>query len=197
MTDQLTTVSLYSWMSCRAYPVYRNTKLLLKGNQTFSLHDSRTSSCCSDNCLLIRTDHGTKQEDFLQMWRSSPQRFFVSILYFVVVDCCAGFENGIDKQENRDERTANFESRKPRRDRITADNRPQKRNGNTRVSKSPCFFDCQFYFLYYIVVAEPFRCLLIFIRGKRDSTFRHLKLCCRVFWNKLYLSEVKIANYLE
>jgi len=66
------------------------------------------------------------------MWRRSPQRFFVSVLYFVVVDCCAVFENGIDKQENRIERNANFQSGKPRRDRITADNKPQKRNGNTR-----------------------------------------------------------------
>ena len=127
MTDQLSTVSLYS--SVLAYPVYRNTKLLLKGNQSFSLYDSRA---CSDDCLLIRTDHGTKQENFLQMWRRSPQRFFVSVLYFVVVDCCAVFENGIDKQENRDKRTANFESGKPRRDLFPADNIPQKRNGISR-----------------------------------------------------------------
>ena len=59
MTDQSITVSLYSYVL--AYPVYRNTKLLLKGNLTFSLHDSQA---CSDNCLLIRTDHGTKEENF-------------------------------------------------------------------------------------------------------------------------------------
>ena len=35
MTDQLITASLYKYVL--AYPVYRNTKLLLKGNQTFSL----------------------------------------------------------------------------------------------------------------------------------------------------------------
>ena len=127
VTDQLRTVSFYS--SFLTYPVYRNTKLLLKGNQTFSLYDSRA---CSDNCLLVRTDHGTKQENFVQMWRRSPQRFFVSVLYFVVADCCAVFENGIDKQENRDERDANFKSGKPRPDRVTADNRPQERYGNTR-----------------------------------------------------------------
>ena len=127
MTDQLITVSFYSFVL--AYPVYRNTKLLLKGNQSFSIHDTRA---CSDNCLLIRTDHGTKQENFLQMWRRSPQRFFVSVLYFVVVDCCTVFENGIDKQENRDERTANFKSRKPLRDQITTDNRTQKQNGHAR-----------------------------------------------------------------
>ena len=128
MTDQLITVSLYSYVL--AYPVYRNTKLVLKGNQTFSLHDNRA---CSDNCLLIRADHGTKQENFLQMWRRSAQRFFVSVLYFVVVDCCAVFENGIDQQENRDKRTANFESGKPHRYQITANNRSQKRNYHTRV----------------------------------------------------------------
>ena len=111
MTDQLITVSLYS--SVLAYPVYRNTKLLLTENQTFSLYDSRA---CSDNYLLIKTDHGTKQENFLQMWRRSPQRFFVYVLYFVVADCCAVFENGIDKQENRDERDADFKSGKPRPD---------------------------------------------------------------------------------
>ena len=111
MTDQLITVSLYS--SVLAYPVYRNTKLLLTENQTFSLYDSRA---CSDNYLLIKTDHGTKQENFLQMWRRSPQRFFVSVLYFVVADCCAVFENGIDKPENRDERDADFKSGKPRPD---------------------------------------------------------------------------------
>ena len=53
-------------------------------------------------------------------------------LCFVVVDRGVVFENGIDKQENRDERTANFQSREPRRDRITADNRAQKRYGNSR-----------------------------------------------------------------
>ena len=54
----------------------------------------------------------------------SPQRFIVSVLYFVVVvDRGAVFENGIDKQENRDEHTVNFESGKPRRDGITADNK--------------------------------------------------------------------------
>ena len=90
------------------------------------------SQTCSDNSLLIRTDHGTKQENFLQMWRRSPQRFIVSVLYFVVVDRGAVFENGFDKQENRDERTANFQSREPRRDRITAANRAQKRYGNSR-----------------------------------------------------------------
>ena len=127
MTDQLITVSLYSCVL--ACPVYRNTKRLLKGNQTFSLHDSRA---CSDNCLLLRINHGTKQENFVQMWRRSPQRFIASVLYFVVVDRGAVFENGIDKQENRDERTANFESGKQCQDGITADNRPQKRNGNAR-----------------------------------------------------------------
>ena len=96
-----------------AYPVYRNTKLLLKANSTLSLHDTQA---CSDNCLLITTDHGTKQENFLQMWRRSPQRLFVSVLYFVVVDCCDVLENGIDKQENRDQRTANCKSGKPRPD---------------------------------------------------------------------------------
>jgi len=76
--------------------------------------------------FVIRTDHGTKEENFLQMWRRSPQRFFVSVLYFVVVDYCAVFENGIDKQESIDERNANFQSGKPRRDRLTADNKSQK-----------------------------------------------------------------------
>ena len=66
------------------------------------------------------------------MWRRSPQRFLVSVLYFAVVDCCAVFENGIDKQENRVKRAANFQSGKPRRVRFTADNRPQKRKGHTR-----------------------------------------------------------------
>ena len=126
MTDQLRTVSFYSYVL--SYPVYRNTKLLLKGNQSFSLYDSRA---CSDNCLLIRTHHGTKQENFLQMWRRFPQRFFVSVLYFVVVDCCAVFENGIDKQENRDVRTENFEIGKPCGERTTAGTeRTQKRNEN-------------------------------------------------------------------
>ena len=87
------------------------------------LHDSRA---CSDNCLLIRTDYGTKQGNFFQMWRRSPQRFFVSVLCFVVVDRGAVFENGIDKQENRDERTANFGYGKPHQDRITADDCPQQ-----------------------------------------------------------------------
>ena len=83
------------------------------------------------------------------MWRRSPQRFIVSVLCFVVVDRGAAFENGIDKQENRDERTANFESGKPRRDRITADNRPQKTKWKRqRVSTRP-FFDCQFYYFRY------------------------------------------------
>jgi len=81
--------------------------------------------------LLITTSYGTKQKNFLQVWRYSPQKFFVSVLYFVVVDRGAVFKNGIDKQENRDERIANFESGKPHGDRITADNKPQKRNGNT------------------------------------------------------------------
>ena len=127
MTAQLITVSLYS--SVLAYPLYRNTKLLLKGNQKFSLFNTRA---CSDNCLLIRTDHGTKQENFLQMWGRSPQRFFVSVLYFAFVDCCAVFENGVDKQENRDERDANFKTWKPHPDWVFADNRPQKRYQNTR-----------------------------------------------------------------
>ena len=95
-----------------------------KSNIQFTLQSSLLS-------YSVRTDHGTKQENFLQMWRCSPQRFFVSVLYFVVVDCCAVFENRIDKQENRDERTENFESGKPRRDRITADNKTQERNGDT------------------------------------------------------------------
>ena len=64
------------------------------------------------------------------MWRRSPQRRIVPVVYFVLVDRGAVFENGIDKQENRDERTANFESGKPHGDRITADNTPQKRNRN-------------------------------------------------------------------
>ena len=110
--------------------IYRNTKLLLKGTKR-SVYRT-VSRACSDNCLLLRTDHGTKQENFLQMLRRSPQRFIVSVLCFVVVDRGVVFENGIDKQENRDERTANFESRKQCQDRITADNTPQKRNGNTR-----------------------------------------------------------------
>ena len=71
-------------------------------------------------------------EKFLQMWRRSPETFIVSVVYFVVVDRSAVFDNGIDKQKNRDERTTNLESGKPRRDRITADNKPQKRNRNTR-----------------------------------------------------------------
>ena len=33
---------------------------------------------------------------FLQMWRRSPQRFIVSVLYFVFVDCGAVFGNGIE-----------------------------------------------------------------------------------------------------
>ena len=120
------TVSLYS--SVLASPVYRNTKLLLKGNQSFSLHDSRA---CSDNCLLIATDHGTKQENVLQVQLRCPQRFFVSVLYFDLVDRDTVYENGIDKQENRDEGTANFQSGKPHQDRITTGNIPQKTNGNT------------------------------------------------------------------
>ena len=60
------------------------------------------------------------------MWRRSAQRIFVSVLCFVVVDCCAVLENGIDKQENRDERAANFEYGKPHEDRITEDNCPQQ-----------------------------------------------------------------------
>ena len=124
MTDQLRTVSFYSYVS--SYPVYRNTKLLLQGNQSFSLYDSRA---CSDNCLSIRTDHGTKQENFLPMWQRSPQRFFFSDLYSVVVDCRAVFENGIDKQENTDERTENFEVGKPCGARIPAGTeRTQMRN---------------------------------------------------------------------
>ena len=127
MTDQLTTVSAYN--SVLAYPVYtQEHETAAKGNQSFSLYDSRA---CSDNCLLIRTHHGTKQENFLQMWRRFPQRFFVSVLYFVVVDCCAVFENGIDKQENRDVRTENFEIGKPCGERTTAGTeRTQKRNEN-------------------------------------------------------------------
>ena len=70
-------------------------------------------------------------EKFLQIWRRSPQRFIVSFLYFVVADRGAVFENGIDKQKNRDERITNLESGKPRRDRITANNKLQKRNRNT------------------------------------------------------------------
>ena len=31
----------------------------------FSLHGSQG---WSDNCLLIKTDHGTKEENYLQMW---------------------------------------------------------------------------------------------------------------------------------
>ena len=128
MTDQLITVSLYS--SVLTYPAYRNTKLLLKGNQSFSLQDT---PACSDNCLLIRIDHGTKrQENVLQMWRSCSQSFFASVLYFVVVGCCAVFENVIDKQENRNERTTNFENGKSHRDWITTENKTQKRNGQTR-----------------------------------------------------------------
>ena len=100
-----------------------------KSNVQFTRQSSLT---CSDNCLLLRINHGTKRENFLQMWRRPPQRFIVSVLYFVVVDRGVVFENGIDKQENRDERTANLESGKQRRDRITTDNRPQKRNGNAR-----------------------------------------------------------------
>lgn len=84
MTDELTTVSIYSYVW--VYPVYRNTKLMRKGNQSFSLHDIRA---CSDNCLLISTDHGTKQENVLQIWRRSLQRFFIYVLYFVVIDQCA------------------------------------------------------------------------------------------------------------
>ena len=66
------------------------------------------------------------------MWRRFPQRFFGFVLYFDVVDCCVVFENGIDQQENGDERTANFESGKLLGDQISADNGPQKRNGNAR-----------------------------------------------------------------
>jgi len=131
MTDPLMTVSLYSCMSCRAYPVYRNKKLLLKEIKRL-VYTTVELVPVVQTTVLIRTDHGTKQENFLQMWRRSPQRFFVSVLHIVVVDCSAVFENGIDKQENRVERNANFQSGKSRRDRITADNIPQKRNGNTR-----------------------------------------------------------------
>ena len=84
--------------------------------------------------LVHTTDHGTKQEN-LQMRRLSPQRLFVSVLSFDIVDRCDVFENGIDKQENRDERSANLQSRKPHSKhwgRIAADNRQQKRNGNVR-----------------------------------------------------------------
>ena len=77
-----------------------------KGNQTFSLHGSRA---CSDNCLLIKTDHGTKQEMSPNVVTFST-KFIVSVLYFVVVDRGVGFENGIDKQKNRYERTTNLES---------------------------------------------------------------------------------------
>ena len=49
MTDRLTTVSAYN--SVLAYPVYtQEHETAAKGNQSFSLYDSRA---CSDNCLLL------------------------------------------------------------------------------------------------------------------------------------------------
>ena len=128
MTDQLIDNG-FSLQLCLAISYIQEHETAAKRKSNVQFAGSRA---CSDNCLLIRTDHATQQENFLEMWRRSPQRFFVSFLYFVVIDCCAVFENAIDKQENRDERTANFESGKSRRDRITAANRPQKRNGNIR-----------------------------------------------------------------
>ena len=92
MTDQLITVSLYSYVL--TYLLHKNMKLLLKVSQTSTLNDSRA---CSDNCLLITTHYGAKQEKVLQMWPRSPQRFFDSVLCFVGFDRCAVFENGIDK----------------------------------------------------------------------------------------------------
>ena len=78
--------------------------------------------------LVHTTDHGTKQEN-LQMRRLSPQRFFVSVLSLDIVDRCDVFENGIDKQENTDERTENFEVGKPCGARIPAGTeRTQMRN---------------------------------------------------------------------
>ena len=50
------------------------------------------------------------------MWQRSPQRFFVSVLYFVDVDSGTVSESGIDKPEKRDERDANFKSGKPSAD---------------------------------------------------------------------------------
>ena len=83
MTDQLITVSLYNYVF--AYPVYRNTKLLLKGNQTFSYHDS---PACSDNCLLIRTGYGNKKtsskcSDVLH--KGSSFLSFISLLLIVAL----------------------------------------------------------------------------------------------------------------
>ena len=62
---------------------------------------TRQSSLFRQLFVKIRTDHGTKQEHFLQMWRRSPQRCIVPVLYFVVADRGAVFENGIDKQEKK------------------------------------------------------------------------------------------------
>ena len=105
------------------YPVNKNTKLLLKGSQTFSLHDSRA---CSDNCLLIRIGHGTKQvmePSWDVLLKSSSFLSFITLLLIVGLFL---------RMVSINRKTEMNERGKLRWDRITADNRPQKRNGDDR-----------------------------------------------------------------
>ena len=81
-----------SFLPLPRHYVYRSKKLLLKGNQTFTLHGSRA---CSDNIIRtrsrapVRTDHGTKKENFLQMWdvlhKGSSFLSFISLLMIVAL----------------------------------------------------------------------------------------------------------------
>ena len=103
----------------------RLSEQLLKGNQTVhtAVEALRTTVC-------VWIHHGAKQEIIRQMWRHSTQRFIGSVLYFDVVDRGNVFEDGIDKQENRDEWTANFENGKMQgNSRINAYSRSQERHG--------------------------------------------------------------------
>lgn len=97
MTDQLTTVSPYSYsLAC---PVYRNIKQLLQkptANTTVELV-CKTLSAVIENRDLMEANKNSPNK----RGRRSPQSFCVSVLYFAVVDCCAVLGNGIDKQEKR------------------------------------------------------------------------------------------------
>ena len=78
MTDQLITVSLYS--SALAYPVHRNTKLLLKGNQ--SVQFTRPSSLFTQ--LIMEPNKKTsKCGDFLH--KGSSFLSFLSMLLIVAM----------------------------------------------------------------------------------------------------------------
>ena len=125
MTDQLITVSLYS--SVLAYPVYRNTKRLLKGNQSFSLHDTLA---CSDNCLIIRTDHGTKQETSFKcgdlLHKGSSFLSFISLL--LIVALFLRMESIKRKTEMNEVQISKVESRVQTELLQTTDHK----NGNTR-----------------------------------------------------------------